>query len=214
MSDEELLKLPNIYTRHGKKLVNWVKIKAALPYDRSDASVAQRKDLWKQMDMNGNGYASLAEVDKALRDVFQIDEIFNCKPLIMRAFNAAKGVGQGIKPPGWENVEQRYRDRALNPVDYIEKNEFRVLIIYLHEYTALRQLFDSIDGDNDQRITFAEFEKAVPLLRQMGQEIPSPEATFKELDADRGGMILFQEFSDWALKKNVGAKISREGHFE
>jgi len=48
----------------------------------------------------------------------------------------------------------------------------------------------------------------------MGQTIPSPEATFKEIDADGGGMILFREFSDWALKKNLGAHISREGLFE
>lgn len=213
-TEAELVSLPTIFTRYGHKTVNWVKIKSMLPYDRSEESKQKRMQLWKMMDVNGNGYASLAEVDKALRDVFQIDEIFNCKPVIMRAFNAAKGIGQGIKPPGWDQVQERYKSRALNPVDYVEKNEFRVLIIYLHEYTALRQVFDKIDADNDHRITFEEFQKAVPLLRQLGQTISSPEATFKEIDADGGGMILFQEFSDWALKKNIGAHISRDGHFE
>lgn len=213
-SEAEMVALPSVYTRHGVKQVNWTKIKAMLPYDRSPESVEERKKLWGQIDMNGNGYVSLAEVDKGLRDVFQIDEIFNCKPVIIRAFNAAKGIGQGIKPPGWDEIQDRYKTRALDPVDYIERKEFRVLLIYLHEYTALRQLFDKIDADHDHRVSFEEFSLAVPLLRSMGQTIPSPEATFKEIDADGGGMILFREFSDWALKKNLGAHISREGLFE
>lgn len=208
-SEAELVNLGTVYTRHGAKAVNWAAIKKMLPFDKSEESLAARGKLWKMMDMNGNGYASLAEVDKALRDVFQIDEIFNCKPVIMRAFNAAKGMGQGVKPPGWDQIQDRYKTRALNPIDYIEKNEFRVLIIYLHEYTALRQLFDRIDKDHDQRITFEEFKLAVPLLRQMGQTIPSAEALFKEIDADKGGMILFEEFSNWALVKNLGKYIQR-----
>jgi hypothetical protein len=36
--------------------------------------------------MNGNGYLSLAEVDKGLRDVVKIPTIFDVKPVIMRAF--------------------------------------------------------------------------------------------------------------------------------
>ena len=40
--------------------------------------------------MNGNGYLSLAEVDKGLRDVVKIPTIFDVKPVIMRAFQAAK----------------------------------------------------------------------------------------------------------------------------
>jgi len=38
------------------------------------------------MDMNGNGYISLAEIDKGLRDILRVDHIFDCKPAIMRAY--------------------------------------------------------------------------------------------------------------------------------
>ena len=38
------------------------------------------------MDVNGNGYLSLAEVDKGLRDALSLDELFDCKPAIMKAF--------------------------------------------------------------------------------------------------------------------------------
>ena len=42
------------------------------------------------MDMNQNGYLSLAEVDKGIRDVLKCDEIFSAKPVIIWAFNKAK----------------------------------------------------------------------------------------------------------------------------
>ena len=46
--------------------------------------------MWKRMDFNGNGYLSLAEVDKAVRDVLQSPALFNSKPVVMRAFQAAR----------------------------------------------------------------------------------------------------------------------------
>ena len=45
------------------------------------------------IDINGNGYLSLAEVDKGLRDVLCIPLLFDTKPVIMRAFQAAKTKG-------------------------------------------------------------------------------------------------------------------------
>tara|TARA_B110000285_G_C14641266_1_gene387714 strand:- start:276 stop:422 length:147 start_codon:yes stop_codon:yes gene_type:complete len=42
------------------------------------------------MDVNGNGYLSLAEVDKGMRDVLVSDQLFDAKPAIMRAFQYAK----------------------------------------------------------------------------------------------------------------------------
>ena len=57
-------------------------------------------ELWNLIDINGNGHASLAEIDKGLRDVLQIEEIFDCKPAIMRAFQAAKKAIKTKNPHG------------------------------------------------------------------------------------------------------------------
>lgn len=46
--------------------------------------------IWEGFDVNGNGYLSLAEVDKGMRDVLQLPELFELKPVLMRAFQAAK----------------------------------------------------------------------------------------------------------------------------
>ena len=52
------------------KSVNWEEISAKLPCKKKDPEEkAQRKKIWSQMDNNGNGYCSLAEIDKGIRDV-------------------------------------------------------------------------------------------------------------------------------------------------
>ena len=60
----------------------------------------------------GNGILSLAEVDKAMRDVLAIDDLFDSKPAIMRAFQLAKNCTKSKRSDGHGD-------------DYIEKKEFR-----------------------------------------------------------------------------------------
>jgi hypothetical protein len=69
-----------------------------------------------QMDMNDNGILSLAEIDKGIRDVIQLPRLFDAKPVLMRAFQAAKT---------YKQASSSYDD------DYISKKEFRILLKYL-----------------------------------------------------------------------------------
>jgi len=56
--------------------------------------------------MNGNGFLSLAEVDKGIRDVLNLPELFDAKPVIMRAFQAAKGKMKSKSPHGDDYVSK------------------------------------------------------------------------------------------------------------
>jgi len=142
-----------------------------------------------QLDMNGNGYLSLAELDKGMRDVLKINAIFSAKPVMLRAFNAAKGAAQ--------------TKSRLGP-DYVEKGkEFRLLLHYLRQYFELYAMFNRVDTDDDMRVELHEFEKAVPLLHRWGIDVKDPAKRFKEIDTDGGGMVLFDEFSRWALEKGL-----------
>ena len=44
--------------------IDWAEINAKLPYHRTEEEKKMRRDMFKQFDPNGNGYLSLAEVDK------------------------------------------------------------------------------------------------------------------------------------------------------
>jgi hypothetical protein len=77
-------------------------------------------------------------VDKGIRDVLNLPELFERKPVIMRAFQAAKKKLKSKNPHG---------------DDYVSKAEFRYLLVYLRQYYNLWDQFDTIEIDNDRRIS-------------------------------------------------------------
>ena len=78
-----------------KSKIDWKKITSKLPTSKTDPNeIKRRKRMYLDMDPNRNGYLSLAEVDKGILDL-GLEGLFNCKPAIMRAFNATKNYGGG-----------------------------------------------------------------------------------------------------------------------
>lgn len=101
------------------------------------------------MDVNGNNYLSLAEIDKGCRDVLELPELFETKPVIMRAYQAAKNKFPSRNPYG---------------EDYVSKAEFRFLLIYLREYYEYWENFQYIEQDGDRRISEKEFMEGQAFL--------------------------------------------------
>ena len=173
----------------GSLNIDWKELTAKLPTGLDADSKAARDKLWSGMDMNGNGYMSLAELDKGVRDVLQLKDVFAAKPVMMRAFQAAKGAA--------------HTKSRLGP-DFVEKGkEFRLLLHYIRQYFELYTMFDRIDTDDDRRIDSTEFRMAVPMLKTWGIDVKDPAALFAEVDSDGGGMVLFDEFSRWAMIKGL-----------
>lgn len=138
--------------------------------------------------MNNNGYLSLAEIDKGLRDIIRLPAIFDLKPVIIRAFNAAKRKLKATNPHG---------------DDYVSRAEYKYLVLYLKQYYNYWQLFDAVDTSNDRRINLQEFKGAIPLLTKWGVKIENPQTSFNQIDKNHGGFILFDEFCEWAITKNL-----------
>jgi len=85
-------------------------------------------------------------------------------------------------------------------------------------------MFEAIDTNKDKRIDAGEFAAAAKLVETWGMTIKDPAEVFQEIDIDGGGMILFDEFADWAIRKQLdlpddddaenagaGAGVSRTG---
>jgi len=171
--------------------IDWAGLREKLPMEKTAEQKEKRKEMFESFDPNGNGYLSLAEVDKGL-DVIGLNEIFDCKKVIIRAFYAAKNVNQ----------KSQTNNKSRND-DYVEFSEFRLLLVYLRHYFELWQMFGNLDTGNDNRIDLAEFTAAVPKIEEWGLKIENPGAEFAEIDTNSGGQILFDEFSEWAIKKQL-----------
>ena len=175
--------------------IDWALIREQLPFEKTPEHRARRDQLWPQIDVNANGLVSLAELDKGLRDVLRCYQIYNCKPAIIRAFTAAKDAVPSSKP---------HSDY------YIDRAEFRLALLYLRQYFEYFQAFSRIDTNDDRRISKKEFLDAVPMMEQWVGPIKNPEATFREVDDNGGGYILFAEFCDWAIRKNLALEEANE----
>ena len=169
----------------------WDILKEKLPWHKTEAERQKRIKIWDSIDVNGNKILSLAEIDKGMRDVVHLPQLFALKPVLLRAFTAAK------------NKVKSTTKKSFNADDYVSKGEFRFLLKYLRQYFELWIAFDRIDTDDDRRVDHGEFLQAKPLLEKWGIDMSNPEKNWREADRDGGGKILFIEFCDWAIKKNL-----------
>ena len=113
---------------------------------------------------------------------YQLDA---AQPAILRAFQAAK--------------EANPNSTARLSADYVEKSEFRLLLVYLRRYFELFVMYSVLDTTDDRRLSLDEFEDAMPLLERWGVEVENPALEFRNMDHNKGGFLLFDEFAAWAI---------------
>ena len=175
----------------------WVALAEQLPLSGSETHRGERARLFDVFDFNGNGFLSLAEVDKGLIQIWKIETGDDTrttdyrKAAILRAFQAAKqhsGKTEGIDG------------------DFVTRAEFRMLLIALRRYFQLLDIFQGVDTGENQRIDEAEFvAKATETAHSWGFAVDDARAEFWAIDRNAGGQILFDEFSKWALGRGLAA---------
>ena len=166
----------------------WRQLMEKLPVAKTEEDRKERKRMFIGMDVNNNGMLSLAEVDLGIKNILNCEELFKCKPVLIRAFNAVKnqsGEQTGLKS------------------DLVELSEFRGLLWYLRQYFKYWELFSSIDTSHDRRISYKEFAQCLSLLTDWGVDTSDPQHTFRQIDADGKGMVLFDELCNWALRQHL-----------
>lgn len=190
------------------------KMQGKLKWQKTPEEEAYRDELFGLMDVNGNRYISLAELDKALPNLMQCVALFNAKPVIIRAFLAATG-----RPPT-SDESRAFRKHARS---YVQSGEqFRLLMQYLHEYFELYLIFQDMgDSDYDRRIDVVEWSKFIQsgnaekigikvtpeiLADKCGDTDMPGYSLFNEIDTDQGGCILFKEFSEYCIRKSLGSE--------
>merc|ERR1711923_605673 len=115
--------------------VPWETINEKLPFQRKKEAYEKRKSLWEQFDVNGNGFLSLAEVTKGIRDEIAVDELFDAIPAINRSFHHVKNVSKTPSEHG---------------PDFIEFREFRLFLQTLRQYFEYYQAFDMQEFKSDK----------------------------------------------------------------
>jgi Ca2+-binding EF-hand superfamily protein len=190
--DDETSGAPSFTTK------KWESLRKKLPFAKDEKD--RRDALFKQFDNNDNGFLSLAEVDKGARDILSLHTLTNgLAPILMRAHTKAR------------SAATQNGDSSVDNADFVQKFEFRWLLLYIFNYFELWSIFDSMDIDKDRRVSIDEFRRAVPLLESWGVAVGDDvEGTFATMDSNGGGLVLFEEFCDWAFQNHPDVKDASE----
>jgi len=163
----------------GATLDNVVKPKALKDFDDLENKIKALcqdqeglKRTWRCLDFNGNNVVSLAEIDKFVVENYPL---LNHKPALMRC----------------------YKQTMERKDEFVHKKEFKRLIVNLFYFNKLFWIFDQCDGD-DRRLTPQEFRMVLSLC---GVQVPDPDAEFRKIDKNGGGIILFDEFCHYFCSK-------------
>ena len=168
----------------------WAELAAKIPWHTTDEELKKRDKIWTSMDTNGNGLITLDELEAGVKKL-GLPALFELKPVLQRAFNAAK------------NKLKAKKKKSYNEDDFVSRGEFRLLLKYLRKYYELWVAFDRIDTGDDRRISHDEFITAKPMLEKWGIDMSDPEKQWREADRDGGGQIVFDEFCEWGIKKQL-----------
>ena len=95
-----------------------------------------REKQWASIDINGNGFVSLAEVELGLKAIIKLPALFDLHQVIKRAFQAAKAL---------------VRSTHNHSEDCVYKSEYRLLLKYLRQYYEYSVAFNRIDIGQDHK---------------------------------------------------------------
>ena len=109
-----------------------------------------------------------------------------------------------IIPTNFESTPRlKVPPRTKHSDDYVEWMEFRIFLVYLRQYFEYYVMFCRTDLTGDHKVDINEFKLALPTLEKWGVKIANPESEFKKIDKNGGGVIMFDEFCEYAIKKNL-----------
>ena len=96
---------------------------------------------------------------------------------------------------------------------FIDRKEFPYFLRNLRYFCDLHKVFVKMDLDKDNRLKRPEFiESRACLDPHMSDH--EADRIFKEMDADNGGTVSYDEFCSWALKQNTILTYNNKEYFQ
>ena len=153
--------------------------------DSSHPKYKEKMDhYWTEFDRNKSGYLNSAEVERGIRLVMKLPDVFPLERMLKKAFKATKSKIVAMT---------KYGD------DRVSKAEFHYLVQYIKNFYIYWAIFNNLDDDHDKKLSLPEFNQAKHIFEANKIPIPDVKELFNSIDKRQGGFIEFYDFCDWVL---------------
>ena len=159
---------------------NWDNIINNIPCEKE--KIEKRKEIFKKFNLNsGNSYISFKRLKYGFIKYHDLPDIIIKKdpdPLYL-AFKAT--------------ITKFYRDFDF---DILEFKCFRTFLFYLKQYFTYLNMFKEQAQSERRLISFEEFKKAIPTMKEFGVKIEenNAESKFNKIDINKEKKISFDDF--------------------
>jgi Ca2+-binding EF-hand superfamily protein len=152
----------------------------AAPSELTMPSKRERGVAFRRHDTGAKGSLTLAEVDRAVKELWPEHNFGNKQQIILSAYYAADDTGEG----------------------WINRKAFKALLEHLLYFDAEWTHFEAIDVDEHNQITLDGFKAVAAGLRI---ELSEDEADyiFDQLDDEGYGSVDFETFCSWAARRDL-----------
>eukprot|EP00090_Calanus_glacialis_P011768 TRINITY_DN20162_c0_g1_i4.p1 TRINITY_DN20162_c0_g1~~TRINITY_DN20162_c0_g1_i4.p1 ORF type:complete len:189 (-),score=61.02 TRINITY_DN20162_c0_g1_i4:146-712(-) len=173
--------------------VNWDTIMELLPVGEGDDYEERVKEMFELFNVNDQKGLTVFEIENGVVDMTQTGDMFDSEKAINDSFSHASRLK-------WE------KEKSM--MDKLDYTQFKLFLRILRMTYNFYEAFNYVDSDGEHiitRDTFCEDATKKVLERWLGpredwaEEFDSIDMTNKKGD----GNVLFREFFDWALNKNI-----------
>ena len=165
-------------------------IRSAMLLDLKLHTKEDRDRLFRKMDDNNSGSLTYNETEEGMRrEYMQLNTLINAKrngnQILKRAYKAADKALKGEKSDG-----------------LVTRHEFRLFTEYIEFFANLWDAFEEVDKNGDGKLNCREFQDGFVLIEPETTLTPEElEMEFNYVDADKGGVITFDEFCAWMARR-------------
>jgi len=185
---------------------------------------ANRVQAWMCLDNNGNGYVSLAETGKWIKDSLT-NFLENADKALIVYKSFYPSYIRAFKDAADASKDKKIKGASASTDDYVQKSEFRLLCAYLCLYGIMFDHFARIDGfgagkgtdgegiedkSDDRRMSKEEWDaarthfKMSPFIAlKVAARKKTGGAIFTEMDADGKGKVLLNEFCQYIKEGEI-----------
>lgn len=173
--------------------VHWSDLAKCLPIENDAVSTKRRRELFETFDPQGAGILYQVRVVKAFfRMLPQPRGSLDMRLVVQQAWSVTRDIVTPITPIG---------------TDRMDRNQFRVLCIYLWYFYKLWDVFVQVSGlgAENRKVTQKQFEEMLPWIRDWGIQdaamwVTSPDAWFEAIDRKGQGWVIFEDLAEFILK--------------